>query len=260
MTHSHLICFAAGAPIYTLNRMRLLDSARQFDINHIHSFGSEEIDKEFRDANRAVLDSEAGAGSWLWKPYFIRETMRRAPQGDIIIYSDTGTYLRRSPDPLWNLNPHTDLFLFENDYVNRAYVKRDAFILSGTDSESCHNSKQLDAAFMLFRNTPAAQTFVNAWLDLCRDPRVVTDAPNSCGSANLPGFIAHRHDQSALSLLFWRERSRLRYALYPRSLKHRFIVHHRRRTPTVPIWAWHLFHDGFESLIRRMVHVDLRQA
>jgi hypothetical protein len=35
----------------------------------------------------------------------------------------------------------------------------------------------------------------------CRDPRVVSDQPNRCGLPNLPGFIAHRHDQSILTNL-----------------------------------------------------------
>ncbi len=49
-------------------------------------------------------------------------------------------------------------------------------------------------------NTPWACALVAEWLESCRDRRVLTDEPNTCGLPNLPGFVDHRHDQSVLSL------------------------------------------------------------
>jgi hypothetical protein len=39
------------------------------------------------------------------------------------------------------------------------------------------------------------------WLTYCKDERIITDIPNTCGYGNYPGFIEHRHDQSILSIL-----------------------------------------------------------
>ncbi len=43
--------------------------------------------------------------------------------------------------------------------------------------------------------------FVHTWLNYCRRPDLLIDNPNTCGLTNYPEFIAHRHDQSILSLL-----------------------------------------------------------
>jgi hypothetical protein len=258
MRRRFFVCYAAGAPVHYLNRARLLASARRHDIDEVLAFGPEDIDVAFRSEHRAIFDLKEGAGYWLWKPYFILKTMRRAALGDLILYVDSGAHLRLSLDRLWGAiaNADVDAILFENDYLNRAFVKRDAFILTGTDVTACHESRQLDAALMLFRNTPATQEFVQNWLFYCTDSRIVTDAPNTCGERDIPGFVAHRHDQSVLSLLFWRDRRQLKTVLYPRAHKHKYIVHHRRRTASVPIWFWHAFHDGAEALVRRTLDVD----
>lgn len=259
MSKLHLISYAAGSQIHELNRARLVRSARVHGIDEVHVFRPDDIDPEFRDRHASILRQDEGAGYWLWKPYFIQRVLRQSAEGDWVFYVDSGAYIRKSPQQLCRASSDDDIVLFENDYFNRDYVKRDAFVLMNVDESAFHDSRQLDACLLLVRNSERARRFVDDWLGYCSDERIVTDAANTCGLPNLPGFIVHRHDQSVLSLLFWRDRQSLRYKLYPRSLKHRFIVHHRRRTPKVPIWFWHLFHDGIESFIRRTsVHAVLR--
>ena len=46
--------------------------------------------------------------------------------------------------------------------------------------------------------------FVEEWLSFCRDPRIITDIPNTMGKKNSWRFIEHRRDQSVLSLLAWK--------------------------------------------------------
>jgi hypothetical protein len=90
----------------------------------------------------------------------------------------------------------------------------------------------------LVRNTLANRRFVEMWLDACTDARVLTDAPNTCGQPNLPGFVEHRHDQSVLSVLFWRERDRLPHRTCPPAVKPGYLRHHRRLQERVPIVVW----------------------
>ncbi|WP_431216018.1 hypothetical protein ACQ86N_16035 [Puia sp. P3] len=63
------------------------------------------------------------------------------------------------------------------------------------------NAPQCDAAFCVFQRTDASLRFVTEWLEYCRDPRIITDEPNTAGRRDLPGFREHRRDQSVLSLL-----------------------------------------------------------
>jgi len=43
--------------------------------------------------------------------------------------------------------------------------------------------------------------FFEECLRFAQDPRILTEAPNTCGLANYPDFFEHRFDQSILSLL-----------------------------------------------------------
>jgi len=248
----HLVCFASGAAVHFLNRGSLIASARKHDVDEIHAFEPDAIDPAFLQSQASILKQSKGGGYWLWKPYFILRTMTQAAEGDWVVYVDSGAVMRCAMRPLCQANSGTDAILFLNDYFNRDYCKRDTFVLMGADTAEFHNSRQLDASLVFFKNNQQSRQFVKDWLTYCMDDRILTDDANRCGLPNLPSFVTHRHDQSILSLLFWRENRRLQYTLYPRSHKFRLIAHHRRRSDRMPIWLWHLSHDFFESFFRRM--------
>jgi hypothetical protein len=247
----HLVCYAAGPAVYRTNQQRLVRSARRFGFESIHAFGADALDGEFQRAHAEVLAAAEGAGYWLWKPYLVLEVLKASAPDDVIVYVDAGAFLRRSPEPLWREAPSAELIFFENDYPNGAYTKRDAFVLTGTDAPEHHSARQLDASFLVARNRPAARRFLGQWLELCRNARILADGPSREGP-ELPGFVAHRHDQSALSLLLRRHGDSVAHVRHPRWLKHHYLVHHRRRTEAVPIWLWHLFHDGAHASWRRL--------
>ena len=171
---------------------------------------------------------------------------------DLVIYADSGSTVRGPLDALAASIGERDGLLFWNDYPNWMHVKRDGFVLTDTDSPKYHQARQLDAAFLLLRNTPRTRAFVARWLAQCQDPRQLTDQPNTCGRPNLPGFVGHRHDQSVLTLLFLREREQLDFKVVARRVKHRYFCHHRRRIAWLPIWAWDSVHDGAERVLDRV--------
>jgi hypothetical protein len=117
-----------------------------------------------------------------------------------------------------NLIAHQDVITFELPYVERQYTKHDAFVLMDCDS------------VLLFA---------------C-DERILTDRRNTCDKPNYPGFRAHRHDQSILSLVakrYWlpafRDPSQFgnhnigRYANSPYDQ----IIQHTRRSRS-PLTEW----------------------
>ena len=246
-----LVCYAAGPRVHLLNQRALVSSARRFGVDRVIARGPWPADDPFDRQHRALLRSVEGAGYWVWKPRCILAAMEEAAEDDVIVYADSGGLLRNSLEPLAAAASHHDGVLFWNEYSNRHYVKRDCFVLTHTDAPRYHEARQLDAAFLAFRNTARTRAFVRLWLDACTDPRLVSDEPNTCGLPNLPGFVGHRHDQSVLTMLFLREQARLNFRLFPRRLKYRYLCHHRRRAPWMPIWLWHAFHDGGEAWIKR---------
>lgn len=247
----HLVCFAAGAAVHFRNQANLVASARRHGVTRVFAGNAASLAPEFAASHAAVLAAGEGAGYWLWKPRIILDTLDRVPEEDLVIYADSGADLRGPLDALVRTAQGRDGVLFWNDYPNWMHVKRDAFVLTGTDTEPYHHARQLDAAFLVFRNRARVRTFVRRWLEHCSDPRQLTDQPNTCGRPDLPGFLVHRHDQALLTLLFLRERAGLDFKTVARRVKHRYFRHHRRRVAWQPVWFWHALHDGGEATLDR---------
>ena len=190
--------------LYESSRQRLNASAVRAGIGHIRSYDFEDIKQTpFYAENRAILDHPTGMGYWLWKPYIVLEALKDAAEGDIVVYSDAGLEITAPLDALLALcSVQSPILLFGNgDFINATWTKRDCFILMTCDRPYYWNAPQCDAAFCVFRRCETSLRFVTEWLDYCRDPRIITDDPNTAGRRDLPDFREHRRDQSVLSLL-----------------------------------------------------------
>ena len=265
LVRTFLVSYADGRAVHRHNQRALARSAVGRGIDVVLDYGRQSLSAEFRREHRHILERARGAGYWLWKPYVVRDAMARANEGDILVYADSGLVVRRSLTPLIECAERHGLVLVENMHPNAGYVKRDCFVLTGTDHVEHHRAEQLDASFFLVKNTSANRTFVDTWLGYCQDERILTDEPNRCGLPNLSGFVEHRHDQAVLSVLFSRERTRLEHALCRQEIKADYLRRHRREVPYVPIvvWLWlparvrfaitHLYARGWHATLRRGV-------
>jgi hypothetical protein len=233
-----LACYADGRRVHLWNQKALVRSARGNGIDVVRAYHRHDLPEDFRRAHRHILDQARGAGYWLWKPWVIQDCLRRADPGDLVVYLDAGILIRQPLHGLIEQACRSQLVLFKNSTRNADYVKRDCFVLTGTDDPDCHAAHQIDASTMLILNTEANHRFVGTWLDYCADERILTDGPNQCGLPNLPGHIAHRRDQAVLSVLAWRESTRLQHVVLAPARKHEVLFHHRRRRARVPIVLW----------------------
>jgi len=229
-------------------RSQALNSASGLEVggfDRVFSYSPRDIDRVFRRRNAAVLKRRRGAGNWLWKPYFIRRTLDAVGSNDVVFYCDSGAVFIDSARPLIDLavGRAGGVLLFELQNVERAWTKRDAFVILGCDEPWYHESPQRMATFSVWRKDREATTLVEEWLEGCQDERVLTDSPNMCGRPNLEGFVEHRFDQSVLSLLSkragvpaYRDPSQWGNALrleYPESRYGQVIDLTRHRTPTL---------------------------
>jgi len=147
--------------------------------------------------------NEKGFGYWIWKPYIISRALQNASNMDYIVYSDAGINIVENINPLISLcENNMGLALFQiHGRFNREWTKRDCFYFMNCDNKNYHDASQVMGSFMIIKNNPFTNLFVSEWLSFCLDSKIVSDDVNVCGLPNLPGFIAHRHDQSVLSLL-----------------------------------------------------------
>ena len=94
-----------------------------------------------------------------------------------------------------------DLLILGEGFTEAEYTKRDAFVLMGCDAPRYAETPQRFASWFLLRKGRWATDFASRYLAHARDPRILTDAANTTGRPNHPGFVDHRHDQSIFSLL-----------------------------------------------------------
>ena len=166
----------------------------------------QQLSADFVESNRFLLGDLKGAGMWVWKPHIILDAMDKTDLGDVIVYCDSGALITSSLEPLTDACRRlTDGILsFEvgKGFIERQWTKRDAFVLMNCDNSACRDTPQLRAGTIIFVNCDASRKFVEEWMKLVRQVRLVTDLPSQCGLPNFIDFRSHRHDQSLFSLLY----------------------------------------------------------
>ncbi len=180
-------------------------TAYHFGADKVREYSPADLSAEFYNKNKAILNQPRGAGYWIWKPYIILDALYQVEEGDIVFYADSGTFFISNIQPLIDAMNRTQVnimtFNFGNDFTEKIWTKRDAFILMNCDEPKYTDTPQLGATFCVFRKCAESIQFVEEWLNYIQDARISTDLPNQLGLPNYPEFIENRHDQTILSLL-----------------------------------------------------------
>ena len=182
-----------------------------FDI--VHEFNKKDIDVKFYNDNKHILDQPRGAGYWLWKFYFADKLLNddSIPEDTYIFYADSGSKFIGSIDELIKVVERDNLSVmtFRQNLMSYVWTKRDAFILTDTDSqEYTHTGARVGGWFLLKKND-FSREFMRKCLDYGCDYRIISDSPNELGVPNYEGFIENRHDETIISLVS------KKYGLYP---------------------------------------------
>jgi hypothetical protein len=186
---------------------KLIESVKQFGKQfNIIIFNKNDIDANFSEVNKHILDLPRGGGYWLWKPYIIHETMKRLNTGDILFYLDSKYYFTEDFDKLyepllkyndiviWKNKPNDDSFLMKNYCKMDIIQKYDMYDkIFNQDIESCW------AGAICIRKNDDTLKIIEEWLNMCTIGRDITDEPSMI--ANRQEFIEHRHDQSLLTII-----------------------------------------------------------
>lgn len=178
-------------------------TALQAGFDETYSYRYNDMDKDFIRDNFKVLSESRGSGYWLWKSYFIKKTLDKLNHGDLLVYSDSGSYYINSIQPL------VDKILLEESGVlsfellglfEYQYTKKDAFTLMECNEEKYINTSQREATYIWLIKNDFTVHLIDEYLKYSQNENILSDIPNVSGD-NYPGFIDHRHDQSIWSLL-----------------------------------------------------------
>jgi len=182
-----------------------LEKAREFGFESI-GYRYDDIDDDFKLKNNHILSQPRGAGYWIWKPYIILDMLSKIKDGDFLIYMDSGAFLCKSPDDLLRIINHKGILTFSlGIHKQSTWCKGDCFVeVNGVEDKDKYSDElQIFASFIFIRKCDYSVNFIKKWLDLCTKDQLVTDSPSK--SPNYPDFKEHRHDQSLLSLLVYKE-------------------------------------------------------
>lgn len=197
-----------GTPDYQNAVNSLVKSSSNY-FDDIRKFTPTDIDSEFFEKNKNILNQKRGAGYWLWKPYFIKKVLDEILENDLVFYVDAGNIFIEDPNFLFkNYRSDKGIILFDNrDGVSdgsgaKNYVscKKDTFVMMGCDTEHYINGPHLNASYQIYFKNNFSLNFINEYLKFSQIEEIITDTPNKHGN-NYPGYYDHRHDQSILSLL-----------------------------------------------------------
>jgi hypothetical protein len=171
--------------------------------SHVFECNPKCIDSEFYKNNASILKQSRGAGYWLWKPYIIGRCLEKIKLGDVLIYSDSGAFFKKSAEPLTQLplKYQQDIIPFELEWPESSWTKRDAFVLMDCDHQGFEQSRQRLASFIVVRKSAFSIDFINQYTNYCENENILTDIDNIAGMPNYDDFKDHRHDQSVFSLL-----------------------------------------------------------
>jgi len=187
----------------------LNNSATRNGFTHYISFNPNNIDKQFVERNKDILNNNTrGFGYWMWKAIILKQTLEIANEGDIIAYIDSGNSIISNMNYIFNECLQNNIIFFDNRdgnqygqiHTNRLWTKRDTFVLMGFDKEEYYDTPQIDSSYQFYKKCEYTKSFIEEYLYYCENRNIITDLPNITKD-NLVEFKDHRHDQSIASLM-----------------------------------------------------------
>lgn len=179
------------------------NSAKQVGFDEVISYKDVDIDQEFKNKNSHIFSKERGYSYWLWKPYLIHKTLQTMNDGDLLVYSDSGSVYQNSVQPLIDkilIDKHGVLSFELKGLIEKDYTKKDTFVLMSLDEPKYTDTSQREATYIWLIKNDFTEKLIEEYLNFAQNENIITDLPNITGK-NYDSFKDHRHDQSIWSLL-----------------------------------------------------------
>ena len=199
----HFLSFG-DSKSYQNHLQRIKKEAQKFSlIDSLQCLTEKDLAPDFHQKHKAFLiKTPRGFGCFIWKPYIILQKLNEIEFGDILFYCDAGCHLstkgkKRFADYL-KLTENNDALFFDIQHEIKKFTKVD--LLESLDSSFKHRGKsQVAGGIFFLKKSKRTLLLVERWYSVASNYHLIDDSPSL--KEELPEFIAHRHDQSILSLL-----------------------------------------------------------
>jgi hypothetical protein len=207
----HFITY--GDDGFAETKKRLVNQAESLGwFDTITAYGPEDLDNDFKEKFKSVLELPRGGGYWIWKPYVIHKHLEKVKDSDIVIYVDAGCYI--NPNGHKRFKEYIEL-LEDGNASNSGCISFEMphhaedkwtikeifeYLNIHKDSRDIRDSGQFIATVRIFKKNANSMNIVSTWLNtLHQNPLLFTDHYNK--NEQCERFIDNRHDQSVLSVI-----------------------------------------------------------
>lgn len=204
---THLVSFIDSASSGVARRVRR-QASKFRSIDSCRVFTEHDLSRDFVARWGDVMsEGVKGFGYYAWKPEIIAQALAGLTVGDVLVYMDAGSHLRRAGLARFDeyvalcSNSRSGLLAFQTDWPEFEWTKGDLFDhLDARHDPGITETGQIQTGLIFMRNSSATVRFVDEWNSVFDTSRaLIDDTPSE--SPNLPGFRSHRHDQSVFSIL-----------------------------------------------------------
>lgn len=172
-------------------------------------FNKRDIDREFVEKNKDILNCKRGGGYWLWKPYIINEVLKKVNHDDVVFYLDSSYYFFDNLSKLYSdYMINNDILVWKNKpnsltEVMKYWCKMDV-IIKYNMFDKVFRESVVDcwAGAIIVKKTNNSVMYIQKWLNMCCNYEDITDSESKLANSHL--FIDHRHDQSLLSIVMYK--------------------------------------------------------
>ncbi|SDX93024.1 hypothetical protein SAMN05444411_11220 [Lutibacter oricola] len=193
---------------FDIARKRITKEAEELDFfENCFSFGEEILSDELKECG--LLKAERGFGYWSWKPDVILKAFETMEENDMLAYVDAGCYLYKDKewDYLFSKLENHDMVLFNipNKVIN--WTKKSVLDFFEVFKNGNLNRKYLVAGGILFlKKNKESINFLKKWKNIMVNyPELLYDVREEEFNEQIKSFREHRHDQSLLTQLAYRE-------------------------------------------------------
>ena len=202
-----------GTPSFANSRLRSCRQAnatRYFD--ELRCLTPTDLPPEWVVGNKAVLRQARGAGYWAWKPVVLSVVLAEMGWGDVLVYLDAGSTLKKSPHAvvaaaLGGGGALASRCRDSQDQKVSKFTKSDMLAAmrpalwagGGQPLAALLAADMMAGGFIVLQKRPWTVALVNEWIWWAGWPGLSNDSPSN--TPNAVNFVEHRHDQSLWSQL-----------------------------------------------------------
>lgn len=210
----YFVTFADSRYKPTIDRIyKEVDAMKVFD--KICTLSNHDFDdtykKLFYNEHR---DKAIGFGYWCWKSWAIKTILDRIEANDYLVYCDAGCTLQtkgisRLKEYLNLISSEKDIIVFEQEWKEKQYDTEDLFSYYQVPvDDEIRDKFQFFAGVLIIRKTSNSINLINAWFNTCNLHYDIISNENP-KLKNSKYFVLPRYDQSALSILLHKYRTKI---------------------------------------------------